>query len=106
MGRASFFGNCLLHAVAGCGLGIVIDSLCERLYKRLSKTSLHNNLARLTVIIVQLLVFVFIAALEVVYSPDSEQDHEGTVASMFFEFLLFGTQFHFFEAIQALTKDL
>lgn len=101
-----FIGNCLLHAVAGCGFGVVLDSLCARIHKRLVKTSLHNGLARVLVLFLQLFLFVLIATLEVVYSPDTEKDHEGTVASMFFEMMLFGTQFYFFEGIQVLTKDV
>jgi hypothetical protein len=105
--RAPFFGNCLLHAIAGCGLGVVIDSALDRYYKNLLKTSpLHPHLARAFVILLQLFIFVLIAALEVVYVPNSENDHESVVASMFFEMLLFGTQFSFFERIQTLTKDV
>lgn len=87
-------------------MGVVIDSACDRLYKRLAKTSLHDHLARTLLIFLQLFLFVSIAALEVVYSPASEKDHEGTVASMFFEMMVFGTQFSFFERIQTLTKDV
>lgn len=106
MGGARFLGNCLLHALAGAGMGVVIDSACDRLYKRLAKTSLHDHLARALLIFFQLLLFVSIAALEVVYSPETEKDHEGTVATMFFEMMLFGTQFSFFDRLQTLTKDV
>lgn len=105
--RAAFFGNCLLHAIAGCGFGVVIDSAVDRYYKHLVKTSLlHAHLARAFMIVLQLFIFVLIAALEVVYVPNSESDHESVVASMFFEMLLFGTQYSFFERIQTLTKDV
>ena len=53
-----------------------------------------------------LILFVGVAAMEVVYSPNSENNHEETVATLFFEMMLFGTQFSFFERIQTLTKDV
>lgn len=87
-------------------MGVVLDSVCDRLYKRLEQTSMHTQLARIVTIIMQLVIFVGIAALEVVYSPSSEDNHEGTVATLFFEMMLFGTQFSFFERIQTLTKDV
>lgn len=105
--RAQFFGNCLLHAIAGCGLGVVVDSACDRYFKFIVRKSLlHEQLARAFMILVQLFIFVLIAALEVVYVPNAEDDHESMVASMFFEMLLFGAQFSFFERIQTLTKDV
>jgi hypothetical protein len=105
--RAQFFGNCLLHAIAGCGLGVVVDSAFERYFKHLvRKSTLHPHLARAFVIGLQLFTFVFIAALEVVYVPNSKNDHKSTVASMFFEMLLFSSQFSFFEKIQTLTADV
>lgn len=83
-----------------------MDSAWDRIFKRLNKTSLHANLAKVVVTLLQLFLFVLIASMEVVYSPDSERDQEGTVASMFFELMLFSTQLSFFERIQTLTKDV
>lgn len=106
MGTLRFFKSCLLHALAGCGMGVVLDSACDRLYKRLAKTSLHDHLARFVMILLQLALFVGIAAMEVVYTPSLNSAHEDEVASLFFELMLFGTQFSFFERIQTLTKDV
>jgi hypothetical protein len=106
MGQLHFFGNCLLRAIAGAGMGVVLDLACDRMYRRLTKTSLHNHLARVAMILFQLMIFVAVAAMEIVYSPASESDRQGTVCSMFFEFMLFGVQYSFFERIQTLTKDV
>ena len=100
-----FTWDCMLHALAGCGMGVVLDSACDRIFKKLTKNSLHIQLARIAMIVFQLLLFVLIAAMEVVYSHNSESEGNGT-PTIFFEMMLFGAQFGFFQRIEDLTKDV
>jgi preprotein translocase subunit SecG len=106
MDQVQFTEQCMLHAMAGAGLGVVIDSACNRLFKRLAKTTLHDHLARVVMILFQLMLFVGVAVMEIVYSPGSGSNRQETVCTLFFEMMVFLTQSSFFERIQTLTKDV